>query len=109
VLAPGAVLVGDVHADVPTSTPATTGEGSPDEPTTDLSAATMLRVLPDNLIVYSRMPRARVPPPDAATDYIGRVTRKVDAIVQVPVVHKRENGGTCKHASSQPPYREVTS
>ena len=89
VLAPGADLVGDVHADVPTSTPATTGEGSPDEPTTDLSAATMLRVLPDNLIVYSRMPRARVPPPDAATDYIGRVTRKVDAIVQVPVVRKR--------------------
>jgi len=90
VLAPGAVLVGDMHADVPTSTPATTGEGSPDEPTTYLSTATMLRVLPDNLIVYSHTPWARVPPPpDAATDYIGRVTRKVDAIVQVPVVRKR--------------------
>jgi len=50
------------------------------------------RILPDNLIVYTRSSRRRADPPPTPTpaeEFIGKVTKKVDALVQAPIVHKR--------------------
>ncbi|RLM87542.1 hypothetical protein C2845_PM04G12020 [Panicum miliaceum] len=46
-------------------------------------------VLPDNLIVYARTPRRREETPTPATEFIGRVSKKVDALVPTPEVQKR--------------------
>ena len=62
-----------------------------DEPNSCTVATLMYRVLPDNLIVYSRTRRTRDPPPspDATAEFIDRITKKVDALVPVPSVNKR--------------------
>jgi len=62
-----------------------------DEPNSCTVATLMYRVLPDNLIVYSRTRQTRDPPPspDAAAEFIDRITKKVDALVPVPAVNKR--------------------
>jgi len=62
--------------------PSVTTETSADPP------AFPHRMLPDNLIVYSRTPRRRVETTPAA-EFIGRVTKKVNALVATPAVQKR--------------------
>lgn len=54
------------------------------------------RVLPDNQIVFTRTSGRRVtsPPPSPAADFNEMVTKKVDAIVQPPVVHNRREKTT---------------
>jgi len=57
----------------------------------DVPVGATTRTLPDNLIVYTRTPRRQLtdPLPPPAVEFIGRVSKDVDAIVHVPVVHKR--------------------
>jgi hypothetical protein len=48
-----------------------------------------MRTLPDNLIVYSRTPRRLEEPTTPATEFIRKVTKKVDGLVPVPNIPKR--------------------
>jgi hypothetical protein len=47
------------------------------------------RILPDNLVVYSRTPRRREEPTTPATEFIEKITKIVDALVPVPSIPKR--------------------
>jgi len=47
------------------------------------------RVLPDNLIVYTRTPRKTAPTPTPAAEFISKVSKPVEALVPAPVVRKR--------------------
>ncbi|KAG2641611.1 hypothetical protein PVAP13_2KG225800 [Panicum virgatum] len=47
------------------------------------------RILPDNLIVYSRRPRRLEDPTTPATVFFEKITKKVDGLVPVPSIPKR--------------------
>jgi len=53
----------------------------------------LLRVLPDNMVVYTRTPRKTGqtigPAPSPAADFISKVSKPVEVLVPVPAVQKR--------------------
>ncbi|XP_025828532.1 helicase SRCAP-like [Panicum hallii] len=93
------IPVGDVEATVPSSG---TPMGDLLAATTPLPAATTTtpvhplvapelcrRILPDNLIVYTRTPRRRDETPSATTEFLNKVVKLVEAIVPAPAIQKR--------------------
>jgi hypothetical protein len=47
------------------------------------------RVLPDNLIVYTRTTRRQDDAPAPAAEFLGKVYKKIDALVPTPTIQKR--------------------
>jgi hypothetical protein len=48
-----------------------------------------VRFRPDNIIVYSRAPRQQGESPAPASEFIEKVTKKIDTLVPVPIIQKR--------------------
>ena len=65
--------------------------GARPAPGTDMDLEIAKRTLPDNLIVYNRRPRSLEEPTSPATEFIEKITKKVDGLVPVPSIPKRRS------------------